>query len=74
MTLETGKGNGLVAGRALCSNDWMPFDDSVNGIALLPVGNENSSVIQGLKKIVIGIGAIHDDDCIRRQIQSATHG
>ena len=52
----------------------MPFDDSVNGIALLPVGNGNSSVIQGLKTIVIGIGAIHDDDCIRRQIQSATHG
>jgi len=72
--LDAGEENGLVASQAFGFKDWMPFNYAISGVAFLSGHKENSFVIQSVKPSVISIGAIHDDDAIHWQIQSATNG
>jgi len=48
-------------------------DDPVSGVALLPSDKENPFIVQGVKPSKIGIGAIHDDEAARRQVQGAAN-
>jgi len=52
----------------------MTCDDTIRSVTLLSGNKENSLFIQGIKPGIVGVGAIHDDNAIRRQRHCPAHG